>query len=397
MLSKTGDRAGALAALREGLQLAAQTGTDSPREARAELRQMLGRLHLGLDEPEALREMQASHEGFVQLPTVRLPQLGFSFWQLGIALLHMGQPREAQAALREGGRRFDQIYGPLDRDSVRLVGDLAIALAAEGRYDDAGALLRERQARVQERPGPDTDIALRALKARRLQAALLAGDLDEAESHVDAAAAVDPTDAHSVLQAVGRAELARARGRSAEALAALEQALAGLPAAHRQGAAAFELRLALAECRWAAEQRDAAREEFQALLASMKQAQAMRNWTYRRAAESTALALTANGQTPDALALLRAIDDEPQATRVPPPSRAERAESAWRRASVLLAAGQTEAAQPLLAGFQTELDGQHPLSPRRALTTTTPPLRHAQEGASAAAASPATAPHRRHR
>jgi eukaryotic-like serine/threonine-protein kinase len=287
MLWKMGEREAATAALNEGMQLLAHA--QQPQEARAEVHQMLGRLQFGLDDPEALRQTRASHEGFVNLATARVPQIGFSYWQLGIALARVGQPGQAEAALREGGTRFDQIYGPLDRDSVRLVGDLALAIAAQGRYDEARALLNERQALVESRPGPDAALALRALKARRLQAELLAGDLDAAQRFVAEGSAVDPNDPHTLLQALGRAQIERARGRGAETVVWLQQALDGLPAAHRNSATAFELRLALAEGQRAAGRHDAALASLQSLVAEMTQARATQNATYRRATEVAAL------------------------------------------------------------------------------------------------------------
>jgi serine/threonine-protein kinase len=362
MLWKLGERDAATAALREGERLLAHA--DRPQEARAEIQQMLGRLQFGLDDAEALRETRASHEGFTSLPTARVPQIGFSFWQLGVALARVGRSAEAEAALREGGQRFDQIYGPLDRDSVRLVGDLGVAIAAQGRYDEARVLLGERQALVERRPGPDTALGLRALTARRLQTELLAGDLGAAMRFVADAGAVDPNDAHTLLQALGRAELERARG--LDTTRWLEQALEALPAAQRESATAFELRLARADGLRVAGRNDAALAQLQGLLAAMRQARAARNSTFVQAIESSALVLAALGKPRDAIALLESIDAEPAATRVAPPSRAERADSALRRAMVWLAASERGRAEALFESVRADLEGQHPASPRRA-------------------------------
>ncbi|MBC8057671.1 MAG: serine/threonine protein kinase [Rhizobiales bacterium] len=364
MLSKTGLRDESMAVLRAGEAVVAREKRFV--EARADVQQMLARLHFGFDELEALRYMRASHESFTTLATASVPQVGFSHWQLGIALSRAGRPAEAEAALREGGRRFDEVYGPVDRDSVSLAGELALALANQGRYDAARAMLVERQAQVDRKPGPDTAVARRALNARRLQIELLAGDIDSARRFSTAEGAVDPNDPHSLVQTIGNAELQRRLGQGEEASKRLGSMLEALPPAFRQGAVAFELRSAQVASLASIEPGEAALAGYRRLIADMRAARATNTWVHERAVESSASILTRQGKWQEGLAALQTLEKGKTGPRIAAPSHTERAESAWRRAAVHHAAGERREAEVLLASARADLAGQHAGSPRNA-------------------------------
>jgi hypothetical protein len=209
--------------------------------------------------------------------------------------------------------------------------------------------------------------ALQTLNTAQIEVEWLAGDLEAAAKFVVA----DNTRADRVLhlpieQLLHECRVLAATGRASEAIARTTQRMQSLSPEQRVNPGAFVLQLTLAESQWAAELRDTAEGELAALLAAMKRENATRNWVYTRATELMAQWMTWRGKADEGLALLQELDRTAADERVPPLSLADRADSAWRRATVLLAAGGRSQAEVLLKAMQTDLQGQHPDSPRRA-------------------------------
>lgn len=162
--------------------------------------------NLGVDE---LRAGRAERALAVLSDAVRLgPSLAPIHVDLGVALWHLGREADAETAFRTARAR--------DPREPSALHDLAALLASQGRHDEALRLLRG--ADMRGSPGPTW---------------LLRGNVELAEREVDGAArsfreaarrmprSVEP------LLALARAE--EARGRRAEAAAALREALARKP------------------------------------------------------------------------------------------------------------------------------------------------------------------------
>jgi tetratricopeptide (TPR) repeat protein len=332
-----------------------------------ELLRRLMAVHLGHDDPEALRIMQRSHQGVLGQPNAQTVQQGASYLGLAAALSAMGRPAEAEAALHECLSRFETMYGAVDRDTVLAVARLAHALAAQGRYGEARQLLTERRLLVEQRPGSDTSNALQILAGRQLEVELFFGDVQAAASFVSTGAAiVDPTVKDQTVQAAADARYLRWTGRPGESISRTTRYLEALTPQQRGSANGYKLRLELAESQWQAGQQDVAAASLQSLRTAMNESGSTKNWTYRQITELLAVWMAAAGRNADAMALLRSLDAVAALEQVLPPSRAERAESAWRQMTVLLAAGERGLAMARLNQVNSDLHGQHLDSPRLA-------------------------------
>jgi eukaryotic-like serine/threonine-protein kinase len=365
-LQAQGKRAEARAVLTQAIRWAEVGG--ELQDTTWELLRRLMAVQLGHDEPEALRIVQRSHQGVLGQANAQTVQQGASFLALAAALSAMGRPADAEVALRECLSRFETMYGAVDRDTVLAVARLAHTIAAQGRYEEARQLLAERRLLVEQRPGSDTRNTLQTLAGRQLEVELLYGDTQAAARFVLAAdVGADPTLRDQTVQAVAVARYLRWAGRPGESIARTTRQLEDLQAPQRDGANAYKLRSVLAESLWEAGQREAAEAGSSNLLAAMRATASTKNWTYREASERLAVTMAAAGKAADAIALLSLLDAVPASDQVLPPSRAERAESGWRRITVLLAVGERRQAEALHESMQSDLQGQHPDSPRRAL------------------------------
>jgi eukaryotic-like serine/threonine-protein kinase len=360
-----GKRAEALAVL-TGAMAWAETGGPL-QDTIWELLRRLMAVHLGHDEAEALRIMQRSHQGVLSQPNAQTVQQGASYLALATALSAVGRPAAAEAALRECWSRYEAMYGAVDRDTVLAVARLAQAIAAQGRYEEARQLLAERRLVVEQRPGSDTSIALQTLAGRQLEVELLYGDMRAAAKFVSAtSASIDPGVKDQTVQAVADARYLRSAGRPGEAVSRTTRHLEGLTAQQRLSADGYKLRLELAESQWEAGQQAVAVAGLQSLHTAMRETGSTKNWTYRQTTELLAVRLAAAGNAAQAMALLRSLDQVPGEDQLLPPSRAERAESAWRQMTVLLAAGERGLATALRDSMHRDLGGQRATSPRLA-------------------------------
>lgn len=362
-LQAQGKRAEALAVFSEAIPWA-EAG-DPLQDTKWELLRRVAAVHLGHDEPEALRIMQRSHQGVLSQPNAQTVQQGASYLGLAATYSAVGRPADEEVALREGAIRFETMYGAVDRDTVLAVARLAHAVAAQGRYEEARHLLAERRLLVEQRPGSDTSIALQTLAGRQLEVELLYGDVQAAARFVSAAeTSIDPAMKDQTMQAAADARYLRWVGRAGEAVSRTTRHLEALSPQQRGSANEYKLRLALAESQWAAGRHDVAQAGLQRLRTAMRETGSTKNWTFRQVTEVLAAWRAATGGAADAMALLRSLDEVPVADQVLPPSRAERAESAARRVAVLLAAGERGPAVALLTTMRRDLEGQHPDSPR---------------------------------
>jgi eukaryotic-like serine/threonine-protein kinase len=361
-LHEQGKREEALAVLNQAIPWAEVGGP--LQDTMWELLRRLTAVHLGHDEPEALRVMQRSHQGVLGQPNAQTVQQGASYLGLAAALSAMGRPADAEAALRECLSRFETMYGAVDRDTVLAVARLAHAIAAQGRYAEARQLLAERRLLVEQRPGPDTSQTLQTLAGRQLEVEWLYGDLQAASLVSAASASVDPAVKDQIVQAVADARYLRAAGRPGEAVSRTTRHLEAMAPQQHNSANGYKLRLELAESQWQAGQQEVALADLQKLRTAMRGSGSTKNWTYRQITELLAMWMSAAGGTADAMALLRSLDALPHEDQVLPPSRAERADSARRRMGVLLAAGEREQAATLLGSMQRDVQGQHRDSPR---------------------------------
>jgi hypothetical protein len=322
---------------------------------------------MGFDDQEALRQIELAHRDVTSMPDAQQVALQFSLLHLGMARTRAGRAEDAEAALREGLRLSEQLFGPVDRDTVRHASELARALAGLGRYAEARALLHERRELVEKRPGSDTELALALLNAGQLETEVLYGDLAAARRFLS----TRTLNQHLTIQAgdvqsAREAEWLRASGRAREVAPLIVRWLQALPPALHADRQGFRMRLAMTQGRSEAGESDAARAEFAGLLALMQRQGATRHWLYREATEWAASASAAAGDAAAASRLLRELDTAHPPDGLPAPSRAERAESALRRARVAFAAGERGVAARWLQAAESDLTGQHPTSQRLA-------------------------------
>jgi serine/threonine protein kinase len=324
-------------------------------------RSSLAVFYFGFDDPLALQLMKAAHEDYMADAQARTTEKAQSFLFLGRALMNVGSAAEAERAFAETRRRYGEIFGNVDRDSVVALGRLATTVAAQGRYDEANQMLAKRRIETDALPGPDTAAALATLAALQLDAALMQGDVKAAAAF----AAMDGTAAHPrdlVVHQLAAARLLISTGKPAEAERWLEASLKARPPARRWGVYTFALGVALAEARLAQDNPDQALAGLGELTAAMQAQQAVHNENYRQARLLSALARSRMGAHADALALLAASDQE--STGLLPLSLASQAETAAIRAEVMYSAGRLSDALAALSAMKEAVTGQHPDSPR---------------------------------
>lgn len=332
------------------------------------------RMERDYDDIEWLHWATQAQAGYASNTDSSVSQLGWSALHVGGAHAALGQLEQAEAAFKVGLAHYDRIFSREDRDAVTALADLAHAIAARGRFDEARAMLDERRRLVETKPGPDTPVALRVLLARQVEVALLHGDL------VLAAALIEPMRAaFSTLpdeRARGPAVINEARwrlleGRPATAADLLGGWLAKLPPERRVEPRALRARVLQAEAMLALGRDGPARATLQEALAELRRIGATRNWLYRRALELQAVAQAADAsagreQLAAVWSTLEQSEREAGVDAIEAPSAVERAESMRWRASVLRKADRTAAAEALESSWRDALQGQHPASPRRA-------------------------------
>jgi hypothetical protein len=334
-------------------------------QQRATALQVLASTYKGFDHAAALQAAEQAHAALLSDPKSERSYVGASFMFLGAALADMGRMSDAEAAMRKSLAAVEPLYGPTDVDTVKAVMRIAQAAAGQGRYDEARRLLAERRAMVESRSGPRQANALQTLKTAQIETEWLQGDTAAAWRFATLADGLPASKAHQPLdEVVTIARLLCSLGRAEQAIALIAQRLRALETQRFAKSGSFKLRTALAEAMWHTGRHDDARREWVDLVNTMTREQAVNNWTYVQANEWAAVASTSTGRTADALALLQALDGRTPAAG--PASRAERAESALRRATVLAAAGQRDRAAALLLSQQADLEGQHAGSPRLA-------------------------------
>ncbi|KQW43413.1 MULTISPECIES: serine/threonine-protein kinase [unclassified Roseateles] len=324
-------------------------------------RSTLARFYLGFDDPQALQLMSAAHEEYMTYPEAQSSEKGGSFLFLGTALMNVGRAAEAERALAETVKRYGEIFGKVDRDTVIASARLAAAVAAQGRYPEANEMLIRKSAEVEAQPGPDTAIARATLAAQQLDTALKHGDL-QAATPLATRDMTPALPADAALHQLGAARLLTASGQPAEAAQRLAQALNARPVASRWVLSTFASGMALAEARLAVGDARQALAGLVELAGAMQAQQAKRNATYGQALMLSALAQSRLGDHAQALALQEASDKE--ATDLKLPSRAEQADADAIRAEVLHAAGRPAAAAAALKAMKAALGGQHADSPR---------------------------------
>jgi hypothetical protein len=218
---------------------------------------------------------------------------------------------------------------------------------------------------VEARSGPRQADALQTLKTAQVEAEWLQGDIAAAWRIATLADGLPASIAQQPLDHVVHvARVLCSLGRGEQAIVQITQRLRALETQRFATSGAFKLRMALGEALWHTGRPEDARREWVDLVDTMTREHAVDNWTYVQASEWAAVASSATGKVAEALALLQALDG--RSVGAGPLSKAERAESAWRRATVLAAAGQRGPAAALLLSMQADLEGQHADSPRRA-------------------------------
>ena len=328
-------------------------------------RSALARYYMGFDEPRALQLMADAHAEYLGYAQAQSSELGTSYVYLGWALMSVGRLSEAERALVEGQRRFVEVYGKVDRDTVAALARLAVVIAGQGRYDEARQLLAQRRDETEAEPGSDTAGALATLRARQLQVELMAGDLKSAARFATLEAlttnpALSARDA-SVYEA-GVAQYLALTGRPDEALRRLARALAARPAQVRWNADTFNLGVMRAQVQLSFGHSKQALEGLGELTAAMRALRATRNWPYREAQALTALASARLAASADSLALLKASDAD--SVGLQPPTPVDQADLAAIRVEVLKAAGRPGEAALALTELRANLNGQHADSPR---------------------------------
>lgn len=360
VLEHQGKHVQARQALKEAVALLDEPASVQPRAAAL---QVLASTYKGFDHAAALQAAEQAHAALLSDPKSERSYLGASFMFLGAALADIGRTSEAEAAMKKSLAAIEPLYGPTDVDTVKAVMRIAQAAAGQGRYDEARRLLAERRAMVEARSGPQRANAMLTLKTAQIETEWRQGDIAAAWRFATladgppAALAQQPLDE---VVYVGR--LLCSLGRGEQAIGLIAQRLRALQTQRFAKSGTFKLRTALAEAMWDTGRHEDARREWVDLVDTMTREQAINNWTYVQANEWAAVASSSTGRTAEALALLQALDGRTPAAG--PASKAERAESAWRRATVFAAAGQRDRAATLLLSLQADLEGQHAGSPR---------------------------------
>lgn len=330
----------------------------------AEALQSMSETYRGLNSPAALQASQQAHAALLTIPALDPAYLGASHLYVGAALADAGRPGDAERALRDAKSRFEPLYGEVHSDTVKAVGRLGMAIAAQGRCAEARQLLAQRAVAVQKRPGPDTPFAAQTVKTRQLDLELACGDVSAAAKF---SASNMPADALALAPLdvlVSETMLRTALGKPREAALLASQRLKKMRPEQQVGGLAFKLRLALAEAQWAADEREEGDASIRALLDLMRREEATSNWTYQHATEWAARAAALRGESGQAVAMLQKLDERPAEQRTPAFAPADRVDSALRRAQVWLSAGEREKARALLAAAEKDLARQHPGSPR---------------------------------
>ena len=103
-------------------------------------RSALARYYMGFDDPRALQLMADAHAEYLGYAEAQSAELGTSHVYLGWTLMSVGRLSEAERALAEGQRRFVEVYGKVDRDTVAALARLADTQRAPvaGRVDGGG-------------------------------------------------------------------------------------------------------------------------------------------------------------------------------------------------------------------------------------------------------------------
>ncbi|MFV0634047.1 DUF4037 domain-containing protein [Demequina sp.] len=158
-----------------------------------------------------------------------------------------GRTADARATYARALAVGEALWDPADRRRAALHNNLSLALADAGEY--AAALAEQRAAiAVLERASvdPERDIDIAMTHVNLATTASMAGDADAQEMHAERAvtifaAAGSDDDPHAAAAQVAYAEVLLARGRVADAVAALEGALAVVGRAYGEGSEAYRI------------------------------------------------------------------------------------------------------------------------------------------------------------
>ncbi len=258
------------------------------------------------------------------------------------------------------------MYGAADHDTQAAIGLLASVLNRQERYSDAVALLDPALTALSDKTDQKSRAITVALSGRRLEGALLAGDIAAAERTLSTI--VDPNATHpnardTLVLPLARIQYLLWAGRADEAQHQIET-LRTTMARNLAPVEAYRIDLAAVQVLMAQQGAGAAYEAATALLDRLRRDGATGSWIFVVAHEWAALAAAASGNPARALNLLRAIDADGAGASIAPPSRVERAESDLRRAQALLTVGHRAEAGALAASALKNLAAQHPNSPR---------------------------------
>jgi serine/threonine protein kinase len=362
-------RAGKRSEARDVLERARRVGVERLPADRdfATIMESIGRLESGFDNRAALAALEDSLRIYAANVETDALEMASIRYNLGIVLAETGNAARAEEQIRQAHATTARLYGPGDRDTLKSVGWLAWSLARQERYADADALLARNATLVSASSDRISTASAAMLAMRRMQVALLEGDLAAAAA---ASAAVDRVDpdvpvvpyAPQLLEQ--RLALSLASERVADAALQFEELLrvtARLPPGLdrlRPGLARVQLLIAQKNAAGASQ---AATE----MLDSLRAAGVVASWGLVTAQEWAAVAAAEAGDPARAGELLAAAATTREMT--PSPSRVERAESELRQARAARALGNTADAARFAATALQALDRQHPSSRRLAL------------------------------
>lgn len=364
-LIRSGARAKARALVLEHMQ-ALGASPFASHKVRWDMQSLLGRIERGFDDEASLQRARAAYDGYVGNADSSVSQIGRAAMYLGLAHAALGQLDQAEPPLRESLRRYTEIFGPVDRDTVDATAQLAGVLAARGRHAEAQQMLVQTLALVRKRPGPDTANNEVVLLVRQLEASVMQGDLQMARTIDEALQGRDEQADQHRVGLVSRARLLAAQGRPQAAVDLLGAWLQRRPAPQLGRPEGMRVRLALAESELAAGAHEAAAARLTALQAELERAGATLTWNRRLAVELLASAQARQGAAPAGWAMVEALDREARG-RLAPPSQLDAAQSIARRIALLRATGRAADAGALQAPLEAALRDQHADSPHRAL------------------------------
>jgi tetratricopeptide (TPR) repeat protein len=362
ILTRRGKRAEALEVLNRAQAIAVRTSEGT---SRYENGLYLASYFQAFDEAREMQAAQAARDGMERLHSLAPDTRALYLKVYGVALMDNGRPAEAETELRKASEATESAFGRSSLNSARAVGLLADAVMRQGDYARAGAMLDDWARSLSAARSPPSDAVTKHLQQRRLELAMLAGNMASLRSLAvaDPAALAPPAQTrNNVALLLFDAKALALLGRGDEAAAVTEYIRTNWPEPGLATAECVDMQLAIADVQLASGHPDAARATARALVALFDRERATTGRGAVSAHELEALASARLGDQAGARAALAAAKG---VQPMPPfPTDVAHAESLLRRAAVLRAIGRAGDGAATATQALQLLKAQSPDSPR---------------------------------